>query len=342
VVGEWLRDSGAAHVVVDRDAAWVDPDRTSELLVACEPVAFARALATRCRRAPGGRRAWAGSWAEAEAAAQAAIGVALGGTSLRDPAVARTVAAAVPEGATLVASSSMPVRDLEWYAAPRAGLRVLSNRGANGIDGVLSTAVGAAVAARSAARPAPTAVLIGDIAFLHDANGLLGLAARGLDLTIVVVDNRGGAIFSFLPQQTALAPSRFEQLFGTPHDVAIAALAAAHGVPTVHVHDLEAPRSGRVPPRRRRRHDECSSRPDRPPTSRPRRGPRRRPRRLTGHRPDLFGSVGDQWLPATDVHRRNGGGAALAGSVSDPWPRRDGSPTDCIRVRGGRWLRGGR
>jgi 2-succinyl-5-enolpyruvyl-6-hydroxy-3-cyclohexene-1-carboxylate synthase len=153
--------------------------------------------------------------------------------------VARTVAAALPDGATLVVSSSMPVRDLEWYAAPRTGLRVLSNRGANGIDGVLSTAAGAAVAASATGQPAPTAVLIGDLAFLHDANGLLGLAARGLDLTIVVVDNRGGAIFSFLPQQTALAADRFEQLFGTPHDVAIADLAAAHGIPTVAVHDLE-------------------------------------------------------------------------------------------------------
>jgi 2-succinyl-5-enolpyruvyl-6-hydroxy-3-cyclohexene-1-carboxylate synthase len=216
----------------------VDPDRTSEVLVACEPSTFAVALLDELvGTTPVDDGGWLRSWTGAEAAALAAMAAALGGTSLRDPAVARTVAAALPDGATLVVSSSMPVRDLEWYAAPRTGLRVLSNRGANGIDGVLSTAVGVAVAARGSGRP--TAVLIGDLALLHDANGLLGLAGRGLDLTVVVVDNRGGAIFSFLPQRSAVGESRFEQLFGTPHDVALAGLVAAHGLPTATVHDLD-------------------------------------------------------------------------------------------------------
>ena len=83
--------------------------------------------------------------------------------------------------------------------------------------------------------PAPTALLIGDVAFLHDTNGLLGLPGRGVDLTIVVVDNDGGGIFSFLPQADEVAPDRFEQLFGTPHGVDLHALAAAHGLPSVEV-----------------------------------------------------------------------------------------------------------
>jgi len=125
------------------------------------------------------------------------------------------------------------VRDVEWYAAPRAGVTVHANRGANGIDGVVSTAVGVAIAAG-----APTGLLIGDIAFLHDSNGLIGLTARELDLRIVVVDNDGGGIFSFLPQATELAVDRFEQLFGTPHGTNIAALAAAHGLDVEPVHTV--------------------------------------------------------------------------------------------------------
>ena len=124
-------------------------------------------------------------------------------------------------------SSSMPIRDVEWYGGTTAA-RVVANRGANGIDGVVSTAVGVALAARGSG--AGTAVLVGDVAFLHDSNALLGLAGRGVDLTVVVVDNDGGGIFSFLPQAAALASDRFEQLFGTPHGVDPLALAAVHGI----------------------------------------------------------------------------------------------------------------
>lgn len=234
VVGEWLRTSGARHLVVERHGSWVDPDRTGELLVTGDPGGWAAGLAAALEGASpvdGGR--WLAPWAEAEASAQAAFDRVLADGGLSDPLVARAVSAALPAGATLVVSSSMPVRDVEWYAAPRPDLRVLANRGANGIDGVTSTAVGVA------ATGGRTAVLIGDLAFLHDANGLLGLAGRSLDLTIVVVDNRGGAIFSFLPQQTSLSTARFEQLFGTPHDVHLAGLAAAHGLPAVTVHDAD-------------------------------------------------------------------------------------------------------
>jgi len=102
---------------------------------------------------------------------------------------------------------------------------------ANGIDGVVSTAVGVALAG------GPTALLIGDVAFLHDTNGLLGLDARGVDLCIVVVDNDGGGIFSFLPQAGALKPEQFEQLFGTPHGVDLSMLAHAHGLPVLEATD---------------------------------------------------------------------------------------------------------
>jgi 2-succinyl-5-enolpyruvyl-6-hydroxy-3-cyclohexene-1-carboxylate synthase len=110
------------------------------------------------------------------------------------------------------------------------GVTVHANRGANGIDGVVSTAVGVAIASGS-----PTTLLIGDVACLHDANGLLGLASRGLDVDIVVVNNDGGAIFSFLPQRAATDDAEFEVLWGTPHGVSFGALAAAHSIAHVAV-----------------------------------------------------------------------------------------------------------
>ncbi|MFM7951353.1 MAG: thiamine pyrophosphate-dependent enzyme, partial [Acidimicrobiaceae bacterium] len=130
-------------------------------------------------------------------------------------------------------SNSMPIRDVEWFAAPRTGLRVHANRGANGIDGVVSTAVGIALATRQ-----PTTLLIGDIALLHDVNGLISLVSREIDLRIVVIDNNGGGIFSFLPQAQALEVTKFEKIFGTPHGVNLKMVAQAHQINTHEVANM--------------------------------------------------------------------------------------------------------
>ncbi len=167
--------------------------------------------------------AWADSWATAERVADEAIGAALAEfDELTEPGVARVVAEHLPDDIELVVSSSMPVRDLEWFGG--AGARAHANRGANGIDGVVSTALGRAL------RGTPSAVLLGDLAFVHDSNALVALSARHADLRIIVVDNDGGGIFSFLPQAGALDGDRFEQLFGTPPDVDIVALATSYGL----------------------------------------------------------------------------------------------------------------
>jgi 2-succinyl-5-enolpyruvyl-6-hydroxy-3-cyclohexene-1-carboxylate synthase len=215
VLAQWLAGLDAKQYVVGD--AWADADRTAATFL---PGASLR----------GGDPEWVETWRDADKRAQHAIDDVLSScVELTEPFVARTVAA---HSSTIVVASSMPVRDLEWYAAPRDGLRVLANRGANGIDGVVSTAVGVAIGTGDA-----VTVLVGDIAFLHDSNAMLGLADRAVDLTIVVVDNRGGGIFSFLPQASDLDPATFERLFGTPHDVDLAMLAAAHGVPTLRVHE---------------------------------------------------------------------------------------------------------
>lgn len=234
VTNEWLAASGARQIGLDRWGSCPDPDRTLESTVrveiadACSRLCSLVAADPSWRADDEARRAWRGQWAEAESVARGAIAPLLAG----EPAVASAVLEAIPQGSVLVVSSSMPVRDLEWYGPHREGVRVVANRGANGIDGVVSTAVGVA------ASGTPTACLVGDIAFLHDSNALIGLAARRLDLLIVVVDNDGGGIFSFLPQSQLLETTRFEQLFGTPHGSDLAALAGAHGVPVERVGDL--------------------------------------------------------------------------------------------------------
>jgi 2-succinyl-5-enolpyruvyl-6-hydroxy-3-cyclohexene-1-carboxylate synthase len=232
VLAQWLAAADPTVVAVHAHGRWYDADRRAAHVLHADPTAACSALVQLVGGRAAANAAWSDAWARAEAAAQRAIDEVLEGIGEpTEPGLARTLAATLPDDATLVVSSSMPVRDLEWYAAPRAGLRVLANRGANGIDGVVSTAVGAALAQRG--RGQATVALVGDVAFLHDANALLAIAGRGIDLTIVVADNDGGGIFSFLPQADALAPDRFELLFGTPHGVDLSVLAAAHGLITV-------------------------------------------------------------------------------------------------------------
>ena len=232
VLGEWLASAGARVVLLERAGAFLDPDRLAADIV---PGGVA-VLADLARRLEGiGDPSWGAAWQTADDAAQGAIARVLAGREeVTEPAVARSLLAALPDGATLVVSSSMPVRDLEWYAAARDGVRVVANRGANGIDGVVSTAVGVALATGG-----PTALLIGDLALLHDTGGLLGLAERGVDLAIVVIDNRGGGIFSFLPQARSLPAPRFERLLATPHEVDLPSLVAVYGLPALRVHDAD-------------------------------------------------------------------------------------------------------
>jgi 2-succinyl-5-enolpyruvyl-6-hydroxy-3-cyclohexene-1-carboxylate synthase len=225
VLGEHLR--GAAQVVVDPDGAWADPAREAIERVPGDADGFLRALAVTLQ---GGRadRAWLDDWLAAEARVRVAIDAHLDGLDEAfEGRVARDVVDAVPDHGALVVSSSMPIRDVESFARARDGITVHANRGVNGIDGLVSTALGIALGTG-----VPTVALMGDLGFLHDVNGLLGITRRGVDLTLVVVDNDGGGIFSFLPQATAL-PDHFEELFGTPHGLDIAALAAVHGVPVI-------------------------------------------------------------------------------------------------------------
>jgi 2-succinyl-5-enolpyruvyl-6-hydroxy-3-cyclohexene-1-carboxylate synthase len=213
VLTQWVLTAGAPVVQVGGPGV-VDPDHN---VVAWCTLADLTPLAG-CADP-----AWLDGWTSANARAEAAFSrLATADQPLTEPGVARTVARELPDGAALVAAASMPMRDLEWFGGPMG--QVLINRGANGIDGVMATALGVALTGR------PVVVLIGDVAFLHDSNALLAAAQAQADLRVIVVDNAGGGIFSFLPQATALAAERFELLFGTPHAADLCALARAHGV----------------------------------------------------------------------------------------------------------------
>lgn len=154
-------------------------------------------------------------------------------SALNEPLVARAVVAmSAATGVALVVGSSMPVRDVEWWAPERASA-TFANRGVNGIDGVVSTVLGVGAGGKVIG-------LVGDLTMLHDVSGLVeGLGTVGGTAVLVVVDNRGGGIFSFLPQATMLDDDRFEQLFGTPrpHNLETVATAFGHQATTVATRD---------------------------------------------------------------------------------------------------------
>jgi 2-succinyl-5-enolpyruvyl-6-hydroxy-3-cyclohexene-1-carboxylate synthase len=186
---------------------------------------------------------WARRWLAADTAARRAISAVLVDDPLSGPAVAAAVAECLPTNGLLIAGSSSSIRDLDLAAPfeePPADTtrRVLANRGASGIDGTVSTAIGAALAhqrsdrVRPEARQSPAYALMGDLTFLHDSNGLvLGPDEPRPDLTIVVVNDDGGGLFSLLEQGEPERASAFERIFGTPHHVDIGALCAATSTP---------------------------------------------------------------------------------------------------------------
>ncbi len=225
VLAQWLAASGATHVAVSPSGLISDPNLVGARQVHAPIGVLCAHLAAECAHGETGGE-WIDAWRDADRTARESIDTALiAEQTLSEPGAARAITASVPAGGHLLVASSMPVRDVEWFGTPRSDVTVHSNRGANGIDGVLATATGIAIGSR-----APTAVLLGDVAFCHDASSLTALQSRGLDLTIVVTDNDGGAIFSFLPQASSLPGDRFEQLFGTPHGTDIVAVARAFGL----------------------------------------------------------------------------------------------------------------
>ena len=213
---ELVRRAGRL-VIVDQDHLVADPHRKAAWTLRAEPAGFVSDLLIGSES--GGESVWLRAWREADGAARTAVDALLDGWDEPfEGRIARDVAASVPDGGVLVVGSSMPVRDLDAYMAPRREIGILANRGASGIDGFVSTALGVSAAA------AATTALCGDLTLLHDVGSLLWSAHRGYDAVFVVPNNDGGAIFSFLPQRDL---PEFEELFATPPGLELDAICRA-------------------------------------------------------------------------------------------------------------------
>jgi len=230
-IWSWLETTDAEQIIVD-DAGWRDPLGTVSAAYRADPAVTFADLAGRVTPAP---PSWLALWQTADHEAHGGLSAALRSEAFpNEPAIARAVWEAAPTGATIYAGSSMPIRDLDSFAgAPRGDIAVLANRGANGIDGLLSTAMGAA-----ASDGRRVIVLAGDLSVFHDVGSLGTLADMDLPVTIIAVNNDGGGIFHFLPQATDLEPDRFETVFGTPHGRSLVPIAEAFGIPS-HTVDAE-------------------------------------------------------------------------------------------------------
>ena len=217
----WLAGLDAAQIAFDPDDAWQDPDAVVGLRVRAPYGALVDGLGQAdVQPAP---PEWLAAWRAADEAAAGAIEATLG-ESLSEPLVARRLGQWLPREAILFAASSMPIRDLESFLPIRADApRVLSNRGANGIDGTVSSAFGA-----TAATGGPVAALVGDVALAYDIGGLLAASRLGVSLTLVLLNNDGGGIFHFLP--VSGEADAFEEHVATPHGLEFARAAALYGL----------------------------------------------------------------------------------------------------------------
>jgi 2-succinyl-5-enolpyruvyl-6-hydroxy-3-cyclohexene-1-carboxylate synthase len=229
----WLATSGADQIVVDPYGGWNEPGRRAAAILRADPTELAAGWATRLEGEERGRpEAWLG----AEAAAVAALDEAMAGAGpIAEPELHRALGRAHSDGDLIYTASSMPIRDQEAFlASVETDALFLCNRGTNGIDGLLSSGIGAAMASGH-----PTTIVCGDLGLLHDLGGLAALREVETPVRIIVIDNDGGGIFHFLPQRQALESEEFEALLGTPRGVDVGKAAALFDLPHRRLESLD-------------------------------------------------------------------------------------------------------
>ena len=217
------RAKGAKHVLVTENG-WPDPSHLAADVVQTDPVSFCRGVESGVG-AFVAESGWVARWVGLSRAVVRGVGEHMSGVEeLFEGKVFYELINHLPEKAILFAGNSMPVRDMDTFMASSSkAIRVLGNRGASGIDGVVSTALGSGVGAG-----APVVAVVGDLSFFHDLTGLLMAKHREINATIVVVNNDGGGIFSFLPQ--AKYGDYFEEVYGTPHGLTFESVAELYGL----------------------------------------------------------------------------------------------------------------
>jgi 2-succinyl-5-enolpyruvyl-6-hydroxy-3-cyclohexene-1-carboxylate synthase len=228
----WLSKSGADQIVVDPSCGWDEPTSRAAAILRADPTELAAGWAARLEEEarPAPRR-----WLDAERSARKAIESALAGDELSEPALHLALGRAHRDGDLVYTASSMPIRDQEAFLAPsETDALFLCNRGANGIDGLISSGIGAAHASGK-----PTTIVTGDLGLLHDIGGLASPRDVSAPVRIVVIDNGGGGIFGFLPQAEVLAEKEFEALLGTPRGIDAARAADLFGLPHRRLESLD-------------------------------------------------------------------------------------------------------
>ena len=205
VLSAWLAAASAPTFLIDPDRQWRDPDQVASHVMACDPQALLEALP------PMDRNAWRDEWMSAGKRATAAIAATFVSTPLHEGHIVRALAARLPDSGQVFVGSSMPIRAVDsFWPYAKTQQRFYGNRGASGIDGLVSSGIGLAAGRNNV----PTVLLLGDLSLYHDMNGLWALRRHGLRATIVVCDNNGGGVFNFLPQTQH--QDVFEELFATP------------------------------------------------------------------------------------------------------------------------------
>ena len=229
-----LEHARCHHFSVDSEQRWNDPDHLASDLLAYDPAQLFRQLNDALESSNFVRKEmfWSEAWMQAELTARQTLLVEFeNNTELLEAAVGSSLVNCMPDKCDLFLSSSMPVRDIDSFAPPSMkSIRVLSNRGTNGIDGVISSALGVAGENFLRGNGRQTFLLIGDLAFLHDIGGLLAASQNKLDLTIVVINNDGGGIFSFLPVSQHAEEASFDNYFTTPHGLTLRSAAELYGL----------------------------------------------------------------------------------------------------------------
>ena len=228
-VWKWLESCGIQQVLVSRSRL-SDPLDSASVLLDVAPADFVEQPPDFVADAT-----YLAHWQAADRLVTRAIGDAMSSTVPTEPSVARAVTEFVPAASAVFVGSSMPIRDVDTYGISRSDVRIIGNRGVNGIDGSLSTAMGMALSG------VPTTALVGDVAALHDATALSEIGRLAAPLRIVVVNNNGGGIFSFLPQRRSrvVPDDVYEKHWGTPHDLSLTAIAQAMGLDAMRIDAMD-------------------------------------------------------------------------------------------------------